>query len=202
MARENFTSPKGKAKWAKLNTPDEYEGKKTYKVQLILGKDSAEWASLKNLIDEQTDEAFESNKKQVKPQKLDEYKKHYPYENEYEEGQPTGNVSVKFSMNAEFMRGEELVKMKPKLYDAQLKQIHDISIGNGSEIKISYCPYQYHNPSNNTAGVSLKMVAVQVINLVEYGGSAGFAKEEGYIAPTVAPEKPDVFTEAEGDMPF
>jgi hypothetical protein len=58
-------------------------------------------------------------------------------------------------------------------------------IGNGSRVKVAFEPFPYIMQSTKKVGVSLRLKAVQVIDLVEYGNSAAsvFDEEDGYVAP-------------------
>jgi hypothetical protein len=73
------------------------------------------------------------------------------------------------------------------LFDAKGKPLSkDIKIGGGSKMKVSYEILPYYTAIAG-AGISLRLKAVQVIDLVEYssggsGESYGFGKEDGYEA--------------------
>jgi hypothetical protein len=55
-------------------------------------------------------------------------------------------------------------------------------VGNGSVVKVAFEPIKYFVASSKTAGVSLRLRAVQIIKLVEFNGGGGdfFEEEEGY----------------------
>ena len=76
----------------------------------------------------------------------------------------------------------------------------DTLVGNGSKVKVAFEPIPYVMPSTKKAGVSLRLKAVQVIDLVEYGNSATsvFDEEDGYVAPstTEAVNDEEVFADA------
>ena len=52
-------------------------------------------------------------------------------------------------------------------------------------MKVAFEPIPYVMASTKKVGVSLRLKAVQVIDLVEYGNSAAsvFDEEDGYVAP-------------------
>ena len=61
------------------------------------------------------------------------------------------------------------------------------AVGNGSTVKIAVEPFPYVMQSTKQVGVSLRLKAMQVIDLVEYGApSSIFDEEDGYVAQAVA----------------
>ena len=71
------------------------------------------------------------------------------------------------------------------MFDANNKPIVEkLLIGNGSDVKVAYNPMPYYTPTMG-ASVSLKLVGVQILNLVPYDNdesaeSLGIKKEDGY----------------------
>jgi hypothetical protein len=79
----------------------------------------------------------------------------------------------------------EVIDVKIPMYDAKGKPIKDIKLGEGSIVKLSLSLDGYTIAGKT--GVSIKLKACQVIDLVEYqgGGNAasyGFGEEEGFEA--------------------
>lgn len=182
--RDIHITPTGVAVFPHLNTPDEYEGKKTYKTALRLSADEA--AGLQKLIDEATDAAWEELLPKVKPAARKAMSKYYPYEDEYdrETEEPTGNVLFKFSKNAEFKdkKTGKMIETTVAIVDAKKKPM-DENVWGGSALKVAFFMFPFKNDAAKNIGVSLKMQAVQVIDLVTSGGgNAGsvFDEEEGY----------------------
>ena len=96
--------------------------------------------------------------------------------------------------------GEEL-KRSIAVFDSQGNLISGENIGNGSTIRVSgyLMPFYVSKIIN---GISLKLTAVQVIDLVPYGGGRdaqayGFEKEEGYVAPAPEEEENETIEEIE-----
>lgn len=181
--REILTSPKGIAVYPHLNKPDEYKGKKRYKVMLRVSEE--DFAGLKRRIDEAVDNAWDALISQVKPAARKQFSKHYPYEEEYDDNEePTGNYLVKFTKNAEFEdKKGNIVETTLPLLDAKRKPMTK-AVWGGSTIKVAFFVFQYKNDSAKDIGISLKMQAVQVIELVSSGGAGAaagyFEDEEGY----------------------
>ena len=77
----------------------------------------------------------------------------------------------------------------------------DQAVGNGSVIKVAVEPVTYVMASTKQVGVSLRLKAVQVIDLVESGASAEsiFDEEDGYITAAVSKDNAaDVFASEDG----
>jgi len=155
MAQKNvkFTSPKGTAEFAWLNTMDTAFNQNAFKVQLRMPADDA-----KDFIKEMKQFANDNLGDKAKGCDL-------PYTLDKE----TGEVILKFKS-----------KYKPKFADAtgQLTTTEP-RVGGGSIIKVKGNFYPYNSAR---VGVSLQMSAVQVIDLVEFGGGAAFDAEEGSFA--------------------
>lgn len=73
---------------------------------------------------------------------------------------------------------------KVPVFDAQNKAVGEVRIGNGSTVKLAFTLEGYSVASKT--GVSVKLKAVQILDLVEYGVQSaeayGFSEEEGFSA--------------------
>jgi hypothetical protein len=203
--KQKFPStPKGLAMYAWLTRADtKFDADGVYKVNLVL--DPADAAPIIEAIDKQAAEFLaEKRKAEKNPVKAKRLK--MSSDTPYAEDED-GNIVIKFKMKAKgkTKAGEEFTQ-KPKLFDAKGKPITgDIPLGNGSTIRVSYEMVSYLHPKEG-AGITLRLRAVQVIELVAYvsGGSAddfGFDEEEGGFASDEEPQaKPaDASADAEGD---
>lgn len=147
---KKYVSPKGVAQYPRLTSEDPKFG--GYKTSLVVSAKDAEG------IIEMMKEVFVD---EFGPKKL--ASANLPYvENE------DGTVTLKFKS-----------KNMPKFFDAKgqpVKNPADLKIGGGSVIKVS------GNMKATTSGsknfISAYISAVQIIDLVEYGG-ASFEEEEG-----------------------
>jgi hypothetical protein len=157
MANKNnyFTSPKGVAQYAWLNTPDTAFNQNAYKVALRMNKEDA-----KEFLDELQTVANDNLGSKAADA-------HMPYKTDAE----TGEILLTFKS-----------KFKPKFCSADGAIVsEEPSVGSGSCVKIkgSFYPYE-----NSGVGISLQMSHVQVIDLVEHGGGQQFEPEEGSFKPT------------------
>jgi len=192
-----FTTPVGTALWPHLNTPDtKFDKDGSYSVNLILDKEETETikTQLSKVLEEfiATGESV-SKKKAALPIKEDKDK----------EGNPTGNYQIKFKLRAVGQSRGERWEQRPSLFDSQGIPLTE-DIGNGSKIKVGAEVVPYSTAMAGT-GVSLRLKAVQVIELQSANGgdnfdSWSFNKEEGF---TTSGEQKEVTQEVEeGDGPF
>lgn len=188
--KENVSvvTPTGVAIYPHLNRPDVYkdpntgvEGKPEYKVSLSLTQEEA--APIIEKIEAVKQQAMALIPAGKKQKEADD-----PYFNELDdEKQETGRIIIKFKMKAEYVRDGRTVTMSPKLFDAQGTLMSDCDdIWGGSKIKVSadLIPWYMAGPG---AGVSMRLKAVQIIELKTGGGASassyGFDSTEGYTAP-------------------
>ncbi len=139
---------------------------------------------------EKIEAAYEANYENIKKQKKGKRikKAELPFREEVDQDtdEPTGNLIFTFKQRAGGINkdGERWSRRIP-IFDAKGKPIKttDLDIWSGSTLKIAFEISGYFVASIG-AGVSLRLKAVQVLNLVE-GGSAdaeffGFTEEEGF----------------------
>jgi hypothetical protein len=163
MSKETLVTPKGRANYTWLSRPDtKFDADGVYTVTVCLDKDEAK--PLCKVLKKEYDAAQKPKKKKGNP----------PYkENE------NGEIEIKLKQKAIIRNkaGEEF-KKTVAILDAKKKPIK-ADVGNGSTVKAAFSirPYDY-----NGCGLSLDLIAVQVIDLVEYDGNQefGFDEEDGF----------------------
>jgi hypothetical protein len=120
--------------------------------------------------------------------KLKEVTKNDLYQTEYdkETEEPTGNVLFKFTMKASGTnkKGERWTR-KPSIFNAKGVALKNPpNIWGGSEGIVAFEANPYFIPGTGAAGLSLRLQAVQLLELVSEGSrsasSFGFGEEEGY----------------------
>lgn len=155
MSKSKFTSPKGTAQWPWLSKPDtRYDAEGKYKTDVLVTKDEAKdfMSTAKELYVEEFGEKALSKAK-------------WPFMVDDE----TGGVTIRAKSSK-----------KPGLFDAKGNVItKDLAVGNGSVIKIAGLMQTYDAGGNK--GVTAYLNGVQIIDLVEFGGSAAFDEEDGYV---------------------
>ena len=176
-----YTTPAGVAQWPRLNEPDtKFNKDGTYSVSLRLSKDDSEEIKEKmtTVLSEYVEELKTEKKGKIKVADL-------PIKDVYDDdNNPTGEVEIKFKLNAIGQNGGDRWEQRPALFDSDGRPMSE-NVGGGSTIKVASEIVPYFT-SMVGAGVTLRLKAVQVIELVEYTKSGGFdawgfSKEDGFV---------------------
>ena len=173
-----FKTPEGTARYTWVNVPDEFKGKKSWKVDLVLDTDSPECAALMEQIDELNDAAFTSETKSLKKRDREDARKYVPYaEEEDDQGELTGKTIFKFKRLAAFMKDGEERPIYLNYYDSKGKWVKSVDleekigkIGGGSQLQAEYEAFPFYNAASGKAGVTLRLVGVKINTLVVAGG--------------------------------
>jgi hypothetical protein len=195
MAKKEYakaTSPAGEARWPHLKEPEVFEGvEQGYTVKLVLNKEETD-ALLARIAAEW--EKSEESEKVAKGSKVEPYLGGSVNKN--------GDFEFKFKTKASYKTSNgDIVKRKVPMFDAK-GRAGEFNLGNGSTIRVSFQFIPFYK-SGKAFGVSLWMEAVQVIKLVEFGGSAGnanaygFEETDGYDSEQVAS-----FPRSDEEIPF
>lgn len=192
------TTPKGIAKYPWLSKPDtQFNPTGVYKVSLLIPQ--AEARGLIEILDTAAGEALAAAKANAKSPAIAKQIQLAPsYHIEVDDaGEETGNIEFRFKQNAVVTFKDGTTKeMKPFIFDAQGKQMQVCpNVYGGSILRVNFTPAPYYNASSRSAGISLRINAVQIVELVTGGGSAsgfGFGVEEegfdstGFVVPDAA----------------
>lgn len=198
---EQVTSPEGIAQFPWLHKADtKFNPDGDYKVTLALPAKAKSTKEFIDKLDEAYGAAVERAKGEVAEKKgkaaagkIKLADKPYRLEEDKDTGKPTGNMLVNFKLKAKVTskKDNETYEQRPRIFDAKGKEIVVTPrIGGGSKIKVSALLVPFYTAQVG-AGITLRLRAVQLIELVEFGGgnadSYGFGEEEGYEAPAEAP---------------
>lgn len=176
-----FTTPKGLAQYPALKTPDtKFNPEGDYKVNLVMEEDDEKTNSLVSKLEAVLEDFYE-NDDNVK-QAISKGRK-VVTQDIYEKDEE-GRIVMKFKQKAVITKKDgSKIPVKIRQFDSKGKPI-DVNIGRDSVIKVSFTANPYYMPSTRTCGLSLRLLAVQVISLNEFGdasaSSYGFEEEEGY----------------------
>ena len=175
---KTFTTAKGVAYYPYISAPDtKFDEQGHYKVNLCLSKEDA--TPFLDIIKGVVKEGIVALKKD-KPN-LEIKQAPLPFHDELDDdGNPTGNVIVKFKSKAAY---------KPAVFDSKGNMMAKSNIYGGSELKVNGSVAFFHTPMIG-AGVTLRLRAVQVIQYVEgtVGASKfGFDEEEGFTVEEQVP---------------
>lgn len=178
MATKNLVTPTGATLYARVQTPDtHFDAQGIYHVDLLLDEAKAE--VLTETLSGILDEFYDAN--QVIQKALSQGKR--ITKASFCEQMQDGRYRFKFKQRATITtKSGDTFEKKITVVDSKLNRVHS-ELGNGSTVKISYFPVPYYAPSTKTAGVSLRLVGVQVLDFVGFGDSAacGFTEEDGYV---------------------
>lgn len=182
---KKFMTPFGTASWPRLNTPDrQFNPDGEYKVDLVL---DPEEEGVNDFVEafrayEATcyaDLCKEKGKKSLK-------KAASPLKEQLDdEDEPTGKFILRVKMKAKVTpKNGEAFTQRPKLFDANSQPMAE-EIGGGSRIRVNLESVPFWTGTVG-AGVTNRLKGVQVIELVEPGGSGsmGFAAVAGGFAST------------------
>tara|TARA_R100001591_G_scaffold52713_1_gene62803 strand:+ start:842 stop:1435 length:594 start_codon:yes stop_codon:yes gene_type:complete len=186
MDKKNIVTPKGVLVFPHLKSPDtKFDENGVWKTGLRLA--GAEAQKLIAIIDKEIDESVaeasekKSNVKRGAP----------PYKKDDE----TEDYIFNFKLKASGVRPNgEKWKQKPVLYDAKGNLLNsDVHVWGGTTGKVAFQPIRFHTAMIG-ASVSLRLKAVQIINLVEgsnqtSASSYGFGEEEGYVTTPAVTEE-------------
>jgi hypothetical protein len=189
-----FTTPKGVFKFPRLNEPDtKFNKNGEYSVKLIVPM--AEAKALADKLAPAFDAAKLEGETRFKElpvasrKKLGELTVNPLFTEVFDEEteEPTGEVTFNFKMTASGVskKTNKPWSRKPAIFDATGKpMVNAPSIWGGTVGKVSFEVVPYWNAAAGACGLSLRLQAVQVIDLVSGGGRSageyGFGEEEGY----------------------
>ena len=174
----NFT-PVGIASYPHLNKPDtRFDDDGVYQVDLIFNRKDA--AIIEKIVNP-----------------LMNGGKHNPIKEELgEDEKPTGNYKVKFKMKAMIKVNGNHIKQQPVLTDTKGNRMR-AQVGGGSQLRIAYQAIPF---SQGQGGVTLRMKAVRVLDLVEYTAGVKWDQEdEGFVQAAVEEETRKEAVEIEED---
>ncbi|WP_018868300.1 MULTISPECIES: hypothetical protein [unclassified Thioalkalivibrio] len=195
-AKPRFVTPVGVAYFPYILEPDtKYNAEGVYQTELILPGDTTvstakgenlgsfeDWLNAAN--EEAYKKAVEANKgkKDKKGKAVVVQEADAPYRIDDD-----GKFIPKFKLNATGKGPDGPFTQKPAVFDAKGKPVELEKLWGGSLIKVSFELVEYFMESTKAAGVSLRMKAVQVIELRAGGAGAdssayGFGEEEGFEA--------------------
>lgn len=184
-----YRTPVGQAKFPKLTEPDtKWDAAGAYSVKLLFEEGSAEANDLAKKIDEAHAAAVASYRAELSDRAAEDMKaadKPYTYDTDGD-GEETGFTKFSFKMKASGTnkKTNKPWTMRPGLFNAKGDVLDlGIQIWGGTKMRVAYQIAPFYTKLVG-AGVSLRLEAVQVIDLVGPGQKSadqyGFGEEEGY----------------------
>lgn len=176
---KNKISPATLCVWPWLTKPKtKFDEQGEYTVDLVFDQDH----DFVKRVEKAANKAFEKTKSEMKPTQAKKLSLNLPVKDEVDtEGNETGNVLITFKTKA-YKKDKKTGTITPKsmtICDASGKPIKGElpNIGSGSKLAVAF------NPSGRAVNgrfyYTLYLNAVQLIELVEFGGNPGFESHEG-----------------------
>lgn len=187
VVREELYTPKGKAQgFVALQTPsDKFKKEGEYSVKIRVNKKEGE--ALLEKIKAIRKQALEQIRAEgAKPKAIDiTCVKPLGTTTSDDDGNeiftpdPSGDYIIKASKRASFEKEGKVIRTPVLLIDGKKKQIKkELNMGAGSELKLKVTVEGYYFPAQGV-GVSMKLSAVQVLNVVERTTDlSGFEEED------------------------
>lgn len=176
--KARYITPAGKSLYARVQTPDtHFDANGLYHLDLLLEPQAAQ-----GLIDRLTS-ALDDFMAQDSAVAAAKAKGRQVLEAPFYEEMQDGTYRFKFKQRAKITAKDgSVIDKHVAVFDSKVKPINK-EIGNGSTVRVSYTINPYYTPSTRTAGVSLRLVGVQVLDLIEFGSDdCGFTAEDGYVS--------------------
>ena len=205
--KKKHVSPAGVGVWLWVNKPDtKFKADGVFHAKLRWDEGLPEYTDLQEQLDEYLEVSKQEALDKIKPAKKKTLTCSPPYfAEEDEEGDPTGNMIVRFKQNAKIRRKDGTVSdVKLNIFDAKgIRMPKPPLVYGGSIVKIGYTVRSWYSPKDNEYGISLDMGAVFIIDLVSAdAGSAGDwgyeADEDGYDGSDYEPSDDADPSEGEG----
>ncbi len=177
---------KGTALWAKLFEPDtKFNPEGVYSIKIVAPADDPKTLEIIEKLEAARTVEYNAAIEE-KPARKKLLSESPVFEDEYhhETGEETGNVIFHAKLKAVVTRKDKTTfEQAPVVVDAKVKALSPkVNVGNGSTVKVNVELIPYMMQSTKSVGVSLRLKAVQVIDLVEFGNDSAsvFDEEDGY----------------------
>lgn len=180
-----FTTPLGIAAWPRVTVADtQFVKTGEWSTKITFAPDDPGVSEFLAYLDAQVDAAVVEMKKQY-PKAAKAIKPAPAYRNEVDkEGTETGRIEFGAKRPCQVTRkaDEKVFKLNPPvLFDSAGNVIKkDIKLGAGSKILVNFEHYPYIIQKDKEVGISRRLLAVQVIELVEWNGVSQDAETYGF----------------------
>lgn len=200
-------TPRCSFTWAHLHEPDrKFQTDGEYHVTCVLPADDNILAEIEKIRDDYYPMICEQEGKKITEKKpLPIMQAPLPFKNqEDEEGEETGNITLRPKAKAlvRYKRDglDKSFNFRPDIVDSSGTRPVREPVGGGSEGKVRFEVVPWYTPMLGM-GVTLRLKAVQVLELVPLGGNnlEGFEQEDGFTAPEDDEDGDPVATTAVGD---
>jgi len=184
MAKQKLTrltTPVGSVLWASLEKPStKFKPDGEYSCKIRLSKEDGE--AIEKQLKQMAEDVRAS--KGATDKKILKYELAYPVKSEVDEDDEETGAFVFNAKQAATIRPKngEPFNTRIGVFDSGKNKLVGVKLGKDSKVRLAFDCVPYANPSTKKVGVSARLIAVQVIDLVEYsgGGADCFEETEGY----------------------
>jgi hypothetical protein len=215
--KERIMSPRGVAHYPWVKTPDtKFKPKGEYKCGIVLNKADSDTQALITKLEGERDAIVEAIKGgtfmwmgdtvKLKPYQIQQLNVHPVYKDilDDETGQPTGDIIVTAKQNAVYGKNDEY-KANITVVNSKGTPDANLNVFGGDTIKMLFTVSGFWNAKDQLAGLTVRLVAVQVIESNGgSGGDYGFGDEgDGAIGVASSDDDsgPDFYAEDAEDTP-
>lgn len=205
------TTPSGIASWPKVVVPDsKFVKTGEWTTKFLLDPNAKGVAEFLKYLDDAVDAAV-AEMKQEHAKYAKQIKRVAAYRDATDkEGNETGQIELTFKRPCQITpeqgknAGKTFELAPPRLFDAMGTPLTtDPKLGGGSVIKVSFEHWPYFSAKEKEVGITRRLLAVQILKLVQYDGSKdaadygfeaeedGFAMEETATTAGAAPASAD-----------
>jgi hypothetical protein len=181
--RKYLTTPPAPVRWANLLSPDyrfatQNDPRGTYSIEVLLDPARENHAAILKELENYWASEYEATCRAERKKALVVHDK--PWKTDTgDDGAPTGLVSLR-PKNKEYFtdKAGKRVNVTVDQFDSQETPIR-VQIGNGSTCKVNFEVFAFYHAGK--FGLSLRLRAVQVVELVDFDRNYGFEKTSGYV---------------------
>jgi len=181
-----LNTPVGIGQYAYLETPDfEYNSAGDWKVKMFFDPADEEVTVMTDIMDSLMESAMEYFTEQattVKAKKAIRPSENTPYYTETDdEDEPTGRIYInpKSIASGTTKEGEDWKREMPIFNGAGERVETKLNIGNGTKMCANITLRAYYNKQSGV-GISLRLGAVQIVDLVPFSGGINTAEDAGF----------------------
>lgn len=190
MAKERIylTTPPAEVRWANLTRPDNRFSPPgepgVYSILVLLDPAREDHTDFLKKLEDVWESEYRAKCREENRKSLPTHDKPWKVDTD-DDGAPTGLVTIR-PKNKEWFTDRHGAKVTVSVdqYDAAKTRIR-VDVGNGSICRVNFEAFGFYHAGK--FGVSLRLRAVQVLDLVEYGRDYGFDEEDGYTGREYVP---------------
>lgn len=191
---KTFQTPPCEIRWANIVRPNyrwatAQDARGTFSIQCLLDPSKADHKAFLSSLESEWESAYADTLAREGKKQIKTHSKPWQEDTD-EEGNPTGLIALRPKNKESFIwRDDEEVKVEVDIFDATLQRVQ-VEPGNGSVCVVGFQVNPFYTAGK--FGLQLRLRAVQILDLVEYGNRYGFeSHESGYRGEPYTPGAPE-----------